>query len=441
LEKGKDLPEDGSTLDPAQVIAGRFNSKEKWNDACRGCTFQPEEHFNPGGKTRWYGAALLRFDRHEFEAEPRCGLLPWPISLDELQPYYADAEALLDVRQFDDEPDLMRMRPALAAAGWQGQPLPLGLSAGIVVHPYEQTHYDGYAIPGGLKADARHRLLDRIRGRDNFQFEMAAPVERLLATPGNPRRIAGVRCIDGREFHAGTVLLGAGAMHSPRLLQRYLAVTGLHAQLPSANIVGRHFKRHILTAVIGFGLKAKTDRICKTSLFVHEQFPHSSVQPLGGWADRETVRFLLPGWLPRWLREFVALRAYGFFLQTEDASHPDNRVAAEGDDGLPTLDYDLSRMPELVAEHRGMVSAFRRAFVRARFINFKQTIGIQGTAHCGGTLSAGSDATQSVVDGNGKVHGMDNLYVVDGSVLPRLSRMNPALTIFAWALKVADALC
>src|SRR6266436_2128893 len=46
----------------------------------------------------------------------------------------------------------------------------------------------------------------------------------------------------------------------------------------------------------------------------------------------------------------------------------------------------------------------------------------------------------SVVDASGEVHGMTGLYVVDGSVLPRSSRVNPSLTIYAWGLKVADAL-
>jgi choline dehydrogenase-like flavoprotein len=36
------------------------------------------------------------------------------------------------------------------------------------------------------------------------------------------------------------------------------------------------------------------------------------------------------------------------------------------------------------------------------------------------------------------VHGMQGLYVVDGSVMSRSSRVNPSLTIFAWALRVAD---
>ena len=43
-------------------------------------------------------------------------------------------------------------------------------------------------------------------------------------------------------------------------------------------------------------------------------------------------------------------------------------------------------------------------------------------------------------DPDGKVHGMEGLYVGDGSVLPRASRVNPALTIYAWGLRLGDHL-
>jgi choline dehydrogenase-like flavoprotein len=55
-------------------------------------------------------------------------------------------------------------------------------------------------------------------------------------------------------------------------------------------------------------------------------------------------------------------------------------------------------------------------------------------------MITGNDPAISVVDANGKVHGMENLYVVDGSILPRSSRENPSLSIYAWALRVADKL-
>ena len=440
LEKGSELPDDGSTLDPILVAGGHFNSKEIWNNA-RGDAFMPEEHFNLGGKTRWYGAALLRNAPHEFEADTELGLRAWPFDYSAFEPYYRAAEALVGVHHFEPEDDLQRIAVDLDRAGWHMQPLQLGLSPEILNHSLEATHYDGYAVPNGLKSDAKYRLLDPLTARPNLELVLNATVRELLPSGDDPLQIAGVRCTDGREFFAQTVLVAAGAMHSPRLLQHYFLTHELSSRLPAAANVGRNFKRHILTAVIGFGWRIKRDRICKTALFLHQDFPHSSSQPLGGWADRETIRFLLPGWLPRGLVEFFALRAYGFFLQTEDGSHVDNRVIGESSDGSrPTLDYHPERNPQLPREHRGMVRHFMAAMLRAGLLPFKQTIGLSGMAHCGGTLVMGRDPADSVVDADGRVHGMKNLYVVDGSVLPRLGRMNPALSIYAWALKVTQGL-
>jgi hypothetical protein len=82
----------------------------------------------------------------------------------------------------------------------------------------------------------------------------------------------------------------------------------------------------------------------------------------------------------------------------------------------------------------------RKQLVRLGYLPVTKSIPLTGTAHACGTLLAGNDPTTSVVNAEGRVHGMDNLYVVDGSVLPRSSRVNPALTIYAWALRVASRL-
>ena len=106
LEKGPELPRDGSTLDVDKVIRqGLFKSREHWLDQ-DGATFTPEEYFNLGGKTKWYGAALVRFEPHEFEADSAHQCLPWPIRYQDLAPYYDQAEALLGVHRFEPESDL-----------------------------------------------------------------------------------------------------------------------------------------------------------------------------------------------------------------------------------------------------------------------------------------------------------------------------------------------
>ena len=132
-------------------------------------------------------------------------------------------------------------------------------------------------------------------------------------------------------------------------------------------------------------------------------------------------------------------RAYGFFLQTEDGSSEHNRVFAVNG-GLPRLDYEPRRVPAALREHRRFVRSFRRALLAAGLPSGAESIPVTGTAHACGTLVTGYDRESSVVDADGRVHDLDNLYVVDGSVLPRSSKVNPSLTIYAWAFRVADRL-
>jgi choline dehydrogenase-like flavoprotein len=54
--------------------------------------------------------------------------------------------------------------------------------------------------------------------------------------------------------------------------------------------------------------------------------------------------------------------------------------------------------------------------------------------------AAAAYALDSVVDARGRVHGIDALYVADGSVLPRSSRANPARSIHAWGLRAGQLL-
>jgi choline dehydrogenase-like flavoprotein len=152
LEKGPHLPKDGSTLDAVSVLRrGRFLSTETWVDG-HGRPTIPEEHFNLGGKTKWYGAALLRFSRHEFEPDAAHQCLGWPFGYSELAPYYDEAESI-----------------------------------------------------------------------------------------GDSRRVAAVRCHDGSTYQAKTIVLAAGALHSPRLLQHYLERHDASAGIAA---VGRNYKSH-----------------------------------------------------------------------------------------------------------------------------------------------------------------------------------------------------
>ena len=55
------------------------------------------------------------------------------------------------------------------------------------------------------------------------------------------------------------------------------------------------------------------------------------------------------------------------------------------------------------------------------------------TAHCIGGCVMGRDASQGVIDGQHRVYGYQNLYVVDGSAVGANLGVNPSLTITALA--------
>jgi len=103
---------------------------------------------------------------------------------------------------------------------------------------------------------------------------------------------------------------------------------------------------------------------------------------------------------------------------------------------VPKIDYDLARIPVAQTEHRKLVHTLQRQLFRLGYVGVAKRIPIQGTAHACGTLITGHDPATSVVDANGRVHGTGNLHVADGSVLPRSSRANPALSIYAWGLRL-----
>jgi choline dehydrogenase-like flavoprotein len=69
-----------------------------------------------------------------------------------------------------------------------------------------------------------------------------------------------------------------------------------------------------------------------------------------------------------------------------------------------------------------------------------QRIPLAGVAHQNGTVRFGRDPRDSVLDVNCRAHEVDNLYVVDASFFPSSAAVNPALTIMANALRVADHL-
>ncbi len=435
IEKGPYLPGNASTLDVKQVLVdGVFKNHVVWLDG-QGREFVPGEFYNVGGKTKWYGAALLRFRPVEFKTDPDYGALGWPFGYEALKPHYDEATELLQINTFENEPELQALLDRITTSdpSWKMEPLPLGLSKEIISNPREAKHFDGSASPSGYKSDSERNLIDHIRDKPNFTLLAGDPVLELIAARNDPHTITGVKCASGSTYEANIVVLAAGAMTSPRILQDHLRANCF--ALPCGDLLGANFKMHINSAVLGFSPFVRHDLLRKTAILYNERFPHSSVQCLG-WIDGDILATQVPPEVPGFVNKFLGKRAIGFFATTEDSSSPDNRIISGGPGGKPIMDYSIDRINAAKMEHEALTKAWIGRLFHAGLVGVDKCMGLAGTAHALGSMVTGNDPKTSVVDRHGKVHAMKRLYVGDASALARSSRVNPSLTTYAWGLRL-----
>ena len=99
LERGDWLPRETENWDSKAVfVDNRYVPKETWYDH-KASRSSPGIHYWVGGATKFYGAALYRLRPQDFgDLRHHDGISPaWPISYDEMEPYYTGAEQLYEV--------------------------------------------------------------------------------------------------------------------------------------------------------------------------------------------------------------------------------------------------------------------------------------------------------------------------------------------------------
>ena len=125
----------------------------------------------------------------------------------------------------------------------------------------------------------------------------------------------------------------------------------------------------------------------------------------------------------------------------EDLPYRDNLMALS--DNMDSMGRKRTVIKYRIKEQdRTRIEFFRKEVSRILkpypFMLIKQAENNQRIAHVCGTCRFGEDPKESVLDSNNRAHGIANLYIVDSSFFPSSGGTNPALTIAANALRVAD---
>lgn len=463
VERGHALENPDDYQDEQRMIVERIASDDR-DIEISGVPARPLVGGLPGGGSTLFGGALVRPSREDFvpgrhygDRIPRA-IWEWPVDFDDLIDYYDRAEDLFGVSGNASlaPPHLeSRSRPYPRAM----PPLD-GFNAALAeslrsqgAHPFElplAIDFDtcrrcarcpGFVCPTGARTSTDRTLLaPRTRlGRLDYRHGTEAVSIECRGT-----RFSRLRLLDratGRvlEVSADHVLLGAGAIGTPLLLE----ASGLGGE---SDELGRNHMCHLgALAVSVFPRSIGADRLFLKRLGLSDFYLGTPDMPTkmgsaqavpvpGVESIVEQLGVRLPGELARAIHRRTILFS-GF---VEDLPRRANRVRF-GKGGAIRIDrafgaFDVGRARSL---SRALSRLMRRAGA-ALVIPWVAKNDRDHLAHQVGTCRAGWDPRTSVVDGLGRLHGHQGIWVVDGSVFPTSLGVGPALTIAAHALRVAD---
>ncbi|HYZ89428.1 MAG TPA: GMC family oxidoreductase, partial [Myxococcales bacterium] len=361
------------------------------------------------------------------------------------------------------EPRLQQLSEDFAAQGLRPFHTPLGIqldeSNPRTSSCIRCNTCDGFPCLVNAKADAQVIAVDPALRHPNVQLVTRAYVER-VETSASGREVTKVIVQrDGarEEYAADVVVVSAGAINSAALLMR--SANDRHPQglANGSGVVGRHYMGHVNSVLMAVSL-CPNPTVFQKSLSVNDfyfgseewQYPMGHISFVGK-LDGVTLRGGAPAIAPSFTLEAMATHSLDFWLTSEDLPDPDNRVRLDGA-GRIVLEYQPNNEEghkRLIKKLKQLMSQQRKCPVHggdchqglfARNLYVGQRIPLAGVAHQNGTIRFGADPRTSALDPICKAHELDNLYVVDASFFPSSGAVNPALTIMANALRVAEHL-
>ena len=434
-----------------------------------------------GGSTAQFGAVMDRFRPQDFTPRRFFPDVPdaslpeaWPISYDELAPYYGKAESLYRVRGTQDPlapPGSELLEPSAAS---DRELAVLAALRGAGLNPY-RIHSAVEGVPGcaGCPGMLCPRACRNDAARTCLYPALAQygakilPNCRAIRLEEKGRRVERVICeLDRRRIalRARAFILAANAFLTPALLQRSADDRFPNGLANGSGLVGRNLMLHACNHMFarlkraapaeGFemnhGLSLNDFYVDgETKLGNVHAHPRATRDELmkflvlyylqSGGTGRRSWAAYLPGTVLRIMTSASSLlfRSWTVFASIiEDLPYPGNYVTAKAGTEEDIV-YTYRYPDELRHRARLLFDRFRNA-VEPFFDVRPLQIGALNGSHVCGTCRFGDDPRTSVLDRDNRAHDLDNLYVLDASFFPSSGGINPSLTIVANSLRATD---
>jgi choline dehydrogenase-like flavoprotein len=392
-----------------------------------------------GGTNCWFGQTP-RFHPNDFRVRTLYGVSQdWPLSYEELEPYYVEAERKMSVAgseamsevlprsaPFPQPPHVMTSVDRVMQAAQPQFHFPIATARASVSNA-ERARCCASARCSLCPVDAKFTFENGFRNlhtSTQVQWNEGCEVTHIDTANGAARSVR--YRYEQREFKAtgDLIVLGANAIHSAAILLRSgiehpLTGVGINEQVgfEAEALIGGidNFDGGTITTALNYMLYDGEFR--KTSgaalVYFENRWPHGLRTEYGRW------------------RQLVPLT-----IAIEDLPQDTHRVTLDADD-LPHVFHPAPSQYAIDGIARTMTGLEKLLaplqVERLEMIRTRPT-----ESHIQGTLRMGHDRKTAVIDGQQRHHDIRNLIVVGSAVFPSCSPANPSLTVAALALRAAD---
>jgi choline dehydrogenase-like flavoprotein len=471
-------------LNPRTVVRPETGSTEAIEEL-----FCPVPQMVGGGTVHWQGW-LPRFTRNDFRLGSIVGELPgtsladWPITYDELEPYYAQIEWAFGVsgqagaNAFESERSADYPCPPLPLShyaknfqrgcdnlGWNSFPTPQAALSRphngrppTVISAFAQQHGD----PSGTRSSALNVFVPDAVATGRYELRPDCYVREITLDARGRAKGAVYVDADGDmiEQEADVIILAGGAVESARLLLMSQSERFPNGLANGSDMVGRNVTFHEYSASVGLFddpvYAWAGGGYVSASSFQFYEHDESRGFASGGHIACAGVGIPLPiNWgLPdkplwgaeakRMDREFFN-HSMAVAMVLHDMPQHDNRITLDDTVtdawGLPVARVTLTPHENDLAQGRFLVDRCGDILQAAGAQKTYKVYADKVTGNCShqhGTTRMGNDPETSVLDRHCRSHEVDNLFVVDGGPFPTGTGANPTLTIMANAWRVAE---
>ena len=422
-----------------------------------------------GGSTVHWAGASLRIQEHEFRVRTEYGaieganLLDWPITLKDLEPYYAKAEDKMGVTRTNGIPGLPGnnnfkvMHAGAMKLGYKGVHtgrMAINSRARDGRNSCLQTGFCFQGCKVGAKWSTLYVEIPKAEATGKLDLRPQSHVLQIQTDESGKANGVLYADKDGNQHvqKARVVCVAGNSIETPRLLLNSATSKFPDGLANSSGQVGRNYMRHMTGSVYAlFGEPVNMHRGTTMAGIITDESRNDTSRGFAGGYEMETLGLGIPfmaafldpgGWGP----EFAsAMDAYshtaGMWLVGEDMPQESNRISLHGSEkdqyGLPVPNVHFSDHPNDIAmrEH-----AFTQGSAVYEAVGATRTIRTPPypSTHNLGTCRMSAEAKDGVCNKWGQTHDIGNLFISDGSQFTTGAAENPTLTIVSLAIRQAD---